>query len=50
MSTTTTAQPPHAGEATPLQPGAGARRTRSLGSYIALDTEQTREVVSLPAA
>lgn len=47
MSTTTTAPPPHAGEATPLQPGAGARRTRSLGSYIALDSEQTREVVSL---
>ncbi len=47
MSTTTTAPPPHAGEATPLQPGAGTRRTRSLGTYIALDTEQTREVVSL---
>lgn len=47
MSTTTTALPPHAGEATPLQPGAGTRRTRSLGSYIALDSEQTREVVSL---
>jgi len=47
MSTTTTALPPHAGEATPLQPGAGARGTRSLGSYIALDTQQTREVVSL---
>ncbi len=47
MSTTTTAPPPHAAEATPLQPGAGARRTRSLGSYIALDTQQTREVVSL---
>ena len=47
MSTTTTALPPHAGEATHLQPGAGARRTRSLGSYIALDTEQTREIVSL---
>ncbi len=47
MSATTTAPPPHAGEATPLQPGAGTRRTRSLGSYIALDTQQTREVVSL---
>ena len=47
MSTTTTALPPHAAEATPLQPGAGTRRTRSLGSYIALDTQQTREVVSL---
>jgi hypothetical protein len=47
MSTTTTAPPPHAAEATPLQPGAGTRRTRSLGSYIALDTQQTREVVSL---
>lgn len=44
---TTTAPPPHAGDATPLQPGAGTRRTRSLGSYIALDSEQTREVVSL---
>jgi hypothetical protein len=47
MSTTTTAPPPHARQATPLQPAAGARGTRSLGSYIALDTEQTREVVSL---
>jgi len=47
MSTTTTAPPPHAGEATPPQPRAGTRRTRSLGSYIALDTEQTRELVSL---
>ena len=44
---TTTAPPPHARKATPLQPGAGARRTRSLGSYIALDSEQTREVVRL---
>jgi hypothetical protein len=44
---TTTALPPHAAEATPLQPAAGARGTRSLGSYIALDTQQTREVVSL---
>ncbi len=47
MSTTTTAPPPHTEEATPPQPVAGARRTRSLGSYIALDIEQTREVVSL---
>jgi hypothetical protein len=47
MSTTTTAPPPHTRQATPLQPAAGARRTRSLGSYIALDSEQTREVVSL---
>ena len=47
MSTTTTALPPHAAEATPLQPAAGARGTRSLGRYIALDTQQTREVVSL---
>ena len=47
MSTTTTALPPHAAEATPLRPGAGTRRTRSLGGYIALDTQQTREVVSL---
>ena len=47
MSTTTTAPPPHAREATPLQPGAGARGTRSLGSYIALGSEQRREVVSL---
>jgi hypothetical protein len=47
MSTTTTAPPPHPGEPTPLDPGAGTRRTRSLGSYTALDTEQTREVISL---
>ena len=47
MSTTTTALPPAPAEATPLQPHAGARGTRSLGSYIALDTQQTREVVSL---
>ncbi len=47
MSPTTTAPPPHTEEVTPPQPGAGARRTRSLGSYIALDTEQTRELVNL---
>jgi hypothetical protein len=47
MSTTTTAPPPHAGEATLLQPGAVARGTRSLGSYIALDGEQRREIVSI---
>lgn len=44
---TTTAPSPHAGEATPPDPGAGTRRTRSLGSYVALDSEQTRELVSL---
>ena len=47
MSTTTTAPPPHTRQATPLQPAAGARRTRSLGSYVAPDSGQTREVVSL---
>ncbi len=45
---TTTATPPDVGEAAPLQTESGARRTRSLGRYIALDNEQTREVVSLP--
>jgi hypothetical protein len=45
---TTTAQPPRAGETGPLQTESGARRTRSLGRYFALDSEQTREVVSLP--
>ena len=48
MSTTATAPPPHAGEATPLQARRERARTRSLGSYIALDSEQTREIVSLP--
>jgi hypothetical protein len=43
MSTTTTAPPPHAAQTTPLH----ARGTRSLGSYIALGSEQRREVVSL---
>jgi hypothetical protein len=47
MSTTTTEPPPHGGAATAPQPSAGTRRTRSLGSYIALDSEQTREIVSL---
>jgi hypothetical protein len=45
---TTTAQPPRAGETAPLQTESGARRTRSLGRYFALDSEQTREIVSLP--
>jgi hypothetical protein len=46
MSATTTAPPPHAVGATPLQVANG-RRTRSLGSYIAPDSEQPREIVSL---
>jgi hypothetical protein len=45
---TTTAQPPRGGETAPLQTESGARRTRSLGRYFALDSEQTREIVSLP--
>ncbi|HMH46965.1 MAG TPA: hypothetical protein VK538_04555, partial [Solirubrobacteraceae bacterium] len=46
MSTTTTS-PPHGAQTTPLRVGPSARRTRSLGRYVALDTEQAREVVSL---
>jgi len=44
---TTTAPPPHAAKATPPRADTSRRSTRSLGSYIALDSEQTREVVSL---
>lgn len=45
---TTTAQPPLAGKTAPLQTESGAHRTQSLGRYFTLDSEQTREVVSLP--
>jgi hypothetical protein len=47
MSTTTTS-PPHGAQPAPLRVGPSARRTRSLDSYVALDSEQAREVVSLP--
>jgi hypothetical protein len=47
MSTITTL-PPQAGETTHLQAESGAGRTRTLGRYVAPDTGQTREVVSLP--
>jgi hypothetical protein len=45
---TTTAPPSRASETAPQQTESGAHRTQSLGRYFALDSEQTREVVSLP--
>jgi hypothetical protein len=44
---TTTAPPPHAAQTTSLQADANGGGTRSLGSYIALDSDQPREIVSL---
>ncbi len=44
---TTTAPPPHTTQATPLGADSNGRRTRSLGSYVRVDSGQTREAVSL---
>jgi hypothetical protein len=45
---TITALPPQVGESTQLQAKSGACRTRTLGRYVALDTGEAREVLSLP--
>src|ERR1039458_8181725 len=45
---TTTATDPRAPQAAALRPGSSARRVCCLGRYVALDTGQTRAIVSLP--